>query len=140
MKDKILEAFENLGFNLKDTESLGYTFNYESINYLYMYNEDDEDFLSISVPGIYDLEENNKEKYEALKEKINSTLKYIKAYTIGGSLWLFYERDLLDKEDLEEVIRRMILHLAAALMFARGVIDKMDNGESEDSINDDNRD
>lgn len=140
MKDKILEAFENLGFNLKDTEPLGYTFNYESINYLYMYNEDDEDFLSISVPGIYDLAENNKEKYEALKEKINSTLKYIKAYTIGGSLWLFYERDLLDKEDLEEVIRRMILHLAAALMFARGVIDKMDNGESEDSINDDNRD
>lgn len=140
MKDKILEAFENLGFNLKDTESLGYTFNYESINYLYMYNEDDEDFLSISVPGIYDLEENNKEKYEALKEKINSTLKYIKAYTIGGSLWLFYERNLLDKEDLEEVIRRMILHLAAALMFARGVIDKMDNGESEDGINDDNRD
>lgn len=140
MKDKILEAFENLGFNLKDTESLGYTFNYESINYLYMYKEDDEDFLSISVPGIYDLEENNKEKYEALKEKINSTLKYIKAYTIGGSLWLFYERNLLDKEDLEEVIRRMILHLAAALMFARGVIDKMDNGESEDGINDDNRD
>lgn len=140
MKDKILEAFENLGFNLKDTESLGYTFNYESINYLYMYNEDDEDFLNISVPSIYDLGENNKEKYEALKEKINSTLKYIKAYTLGGSLWLFYERDLLGKEDLEEVIRRMILHLAAALMFARGVIDKMDNGESEDGINDDNRD
>ena len=140
MKEKILAAFENLGFNLKDTESLGYTFNYESINYLYMYNEDDEDFLNISVPGIYDLEENDKEKYEALKEKINSTLKYIKAYTLGGSLWLFYERDLLGKEDLEEVIRRMILHLAAALMFARGVIDKMDNGESEDSINDDNRD
>lgn len=140
MKEKILEAFENLGFNLKDTESLGYTFNYESINYLYMYNEDDEDFLNISVPGIYDLEENDKEKYEALKEKINSTLKYIKAYTLDGSLWLFYERDLLGKEDLEEVIRRMILHLAAALMFARGVIDKMDNGESEDSINDNNRD
>ena len=105
-----------------------------------MYNEDDEDFLNISVPSIYDLGENNKEKYEALKEKINSTLKYIKAYTLGGSLWLFYERDLLGKEDLEEVIRRMILHLAAALMFARGVIDKMDNGESEDGINDDNRD
>lgn len=140
MKDKILEAFENLGFNLKDTESLGYTFNYESINYLYMYNEDDEDFLNISVPSIYDLGENNKEKYEALKEKINSTLKYIKAYTLGGSLWLFYERNLLGKEDLEEVIRRMILHLAAALMFARGVIDKMDNGESDDGINDDNRD
>ena len=62
MKEKILAAFENLGFNLEDTDSLGYSFNYEGINYLYMYNEDDEDFLNISVPGIYDLEEDNKEK------------------------------------------------------------------------------
>ena len=131
MKEKILAAFENLGFNLEDTESLGYTFNYEGINFLYMYNEDDENFLNISVPGIYDLEENNKEKYEELKEKINSTLKYIKAYTLGDSLWLFYERDLSNNEDLEEVIRCMILHLAAALVFARDAIEKMDNGESD---------
>lgn len=82
MKEKILAAFENLGFNLEDNESLGYSFNYEGINYLYMHNEDDEDFLNISVPCIYDLEEDNK-KYEELKEKINSTLKYVKAYTLG---------------------------------------------------------
>ena len=68
MKEKILEAFDNLGFNLEDNESLGYHFFYEGINFLYMYNEDDEDFLNISVPGIYDLEDDNKENYEALKE------------------------------------------------------------------------
>ena len=138
MKEKILAAFENLGFNLEDTESLGYTFNYEGINFLYMYNEDDENFLNISVPGIYDLEENNKEKYEELKEKINSTLKYIKAYTLGDSLWLFYERDLSNNDDLEEVIRCMILHLAAALVFARDTIEKMDNGESDKGSDNDN--
>ena len=75
MKEKILAVFENLGFNLEDIESLGFSFNYEGINYLYMYNEDDENFLNISVPSIYDLEKDNKEKYEELKEKINSTLK-----------------------------------------------------------------
>ncbi len=138
MKEKILAAFENLGFNLEDNESLGFSFNYEGINYLYMYNEDDEDFLNISVPGIYDLEEDNKENYDALKEKINSTLKYVKAYTLGKGLWLFYERDLLGNEDLEEVIRRMILHLAAALMFARDSIEKIDNDESEEGSDNDN--
>ena len=132
MKEKILAAFENLGFNLEDNESLGFSFNYEGINYLYMYNEDDEDFLNISVPGIYDLEEDNKENYDALKEKINSTLKYVKAYTIGKGLWLFYERELLGNEDLEEVIRHMVLHLAAALMFARDSIEKIENGESDE--------
>ena len=140
MKEKILAAFENLGFNLEDNESLGFSFNYEGIYYLYMYNEDDEDFLNISVPGIYDLEEDNKENYDALKEKINSTLKYVKAYTLGKGLWLFYERDLLGNEDLEEVIRRMILHLAAALMFARDSIEKIDNGESDEGSDNDNND
>ena len=140
MKEKILAAFENLGFNLKDTESLGYHFYYEGVNFLYMYNEDDENFLNISVPGIYDLEEDNKENYDALKEKINSTLKYVKAYTLSDSLWLFYERDLLGNEDLEEVIRHMILHLAAALMFARDSIEKIDNGESDEGSDNDNND
>lgn len=140
MKEKILAAFENLGFNLEDNESLGYHFYYEGINFLYMYNEDDEDFLNISVPGIYDLEEDNKENYDELKEKINSTLKYVKAYTIGDSLWLFYERDLLGNEDVEEVIRCMILHLAAALMFVRDSIEKIDNGESDEGSDNDNND
>ena len=140
MKEKILAAFENLGFNLEDIESLGFSFNYEGINYLYMYNEDDENFLNISVPSISDLEKDNKEKYEELKEKINSTLKYVKAYTLGDSLWIFYERDLLGNEDLEEVIRHMILHLAAALMFARDSIGKIDNGESDEGSDNDNND
>ena len=140
MKEKILAAFENLGFNLEDNESLGYHFYYEGINFLYMYNENDEDFLNISVPSIYDFEKDNKEKYEELKEKINSTLKYVKAYTLGDSLWIFYERDLLGNEDLEEVIRHMILHLAAALMFARDSIEKIDNGESDEGFDNDNND
>ena len=137
MKEKILAAFENLGFNLEDNESLGYHFYYEGINLLYMYNEDDETFLNISVPGIYDLED-GKETYDVLKEKINSTLKYVKAYTLCNSLWIFYERDLLGNEDLEEVIRRMVLQLAAALMFARDIIDKIENGESDKTTDDDN--
>ena len=137
MKEKILEAFENLGFNLEYNDTLGYSFYYEGINLLYMYNEDDEAFLNISVPGIYDLED-GKEAYDVLKEKINSTLKYVKAYTLCNSLWIFYERDLLGNEDLEEVIRRMVLQLAAALMFARDIIDKIENGESDKTTDDDN--
>lgn len=143
MKEKILEAFENMGFNLKEAESLGYTFQYEGLTLLYMYNENDEDFLSISLPGIYDLEENNKETYELLKEKINYTLKYVKSYTYGDSLWLFYERELIGNEDLEEVIRHMILHLASGLMFARDAAEKLEgtyNSEGESDSNEDNND
>ena len=57
MKDKILEAFRDLGFKLEEEEGMGYCFNYEGLNLLYMYNENDEEFLNIALPGIIEVEE-----------------------------------------------------------------------------------
>ena len=121
MKEKILEAFSNLGFKLEEEEGMGYSFNYEGLNLLYMYNEDDEEFLNIALPGIIEVEDDKMLHTCALLEKINSTLKYVKAYMLGNSVWLFYERELIEQreqntegqlyreEDLMTVISRMIL-------------------------------
>lgn len=119
MKEKILEAFRDLGFKLEEEEGMGYSFNYEGLNLLYMYNENDEEFLNIALPGIIEMEENRMLQICALLEKINSTLKYVKAYMLGNSVWLFYERELFGEEDLMMVISRMVLHLEAGLGFAR---------------------
>ena len=133
MKEKIMEAFAQLGFNLTEVENLGYAFSYEGINYLYLNSDDDEEFLNISVPGIYEVDEENATTSLAVCEKINSLRKYVKAYTFGDSLWIFYERALIGDENLEEVIRHMILHLAAALVFAHDVKEKIENGDSDDN-------
>lgn len=132
MKEKILEAFEQLGFNLTEVENLGYAFSYEGINYLYLKNDDDEEFLNISVPGIYEMDDENMATYHAVCEKINSLRKYVKSYTFGNSLWIFYERALTGDENLVEVIRHMILHLAAALVFAHKIKEEIENGDSDD--------
>ena len=66
-------------------------------------------------------------------EKINSTLKYVKAYLFGDSVWMFYERELLGGEDLQLVISRMILHLEAGLQFARKAIAEIENTMTNDS-------
>lgn len=133
MKEKIMEAFAQLGFNLTEVENLGYAFSYEGINYLYLNSDDDEEFLNISVPGIYEVDEENATTYLAVCEKINSLRKYVKAYTFGDSLWIFYERALIGDENLEEVIRHMILHLAAALVFAHDIKEKIENGDCDDN-------
>ncbi len=77
MKERILEAFYNLGFKLEEEEGVGCFFNYEGMNLLYMCNENDEDFLNIALPGILDVEESKTLHICALMEKINSTLKYV---------------------------------------------------------------
>ena len=94
MKEKILEAFRDLGFKLEEEEGMGYCFNYEGLHLLYMYNENDEEFLNIALPGIVEVEEDRMLQICALLEKINSTLKYVKTYMLGNSVWLFYEREL----------------------------------------------
>ena len=140
MKEKILEAFRDLGFKLEEEEGMGYCFNYEGLNLLYMYNENDEEFLNIALPGIVDVEEDKMLQICALLEKINSTLKYIKAYIVGNRVWLFYERELFGEEDLMTVISRMILHLEAGLVFARKAMaeieETMTNGSSDDTTDD----
>ena len=162
MKEKILEAFRDLGFKLEEEEGMGYCFNYEGLNLLYMYNENDEEFLNIALPGIVEVEEDRMLQICALLEKINSTLKYVKTYMLGNSVWLFYERELIEQreqsrtcsdyaesrekktegqlcgeEDLMTVISRMILHLEAGLVFARKAMAEIEETMANDSSDDD---
>lgn len=134
MKEKVLEALHNLGFKPEYTENVGYTFSYENISLLYMYNDNDGDFLNIAVPGILEYEEEDTLQFCALMEKINSTLKYIKAYILGGSMWLFYERELFENDDLEEIISHMILHLEGGLFFARKAMLELEGEKDETAV------
>ena len=132
-----MEAFAELGFKLEQMDDFGYGFSYEGTNFIFMLNSDDEEFLNICVPGIYDLEEESPLTFIELMNKINSTLKYIKAYELGKSIWLFYERELFGDEDLMKVISRMILHLEAGLMFSRKAMSETkvnaeNNGDEEE--------
>lgn len=140
MKEKILEAFNNLGFKLEDPEEVGYSFNYEGLNMLYMYNENDEEFLNIALPGIIEVEEGKALQICALLEKINSTLKYVKAYLLGNSVWLFYERELFGDEDLMMIISRMILHLEAGLIFARKAMAEIEASLTDESSDEESTD
>ena len=136
MKEKILEAFKALGFEMEELEGMGYGFDYEGKHFLYMYNEDDEDFLNISLPGVLDIDNENDTTFYQVMDKLNGTLKYVQAYKLNDSMWLFYERELFGGEDLKQVLSRMILHLEAGLMFLRRAMansDDSDGGSETDA-------
>ena len=122
MKEQILNVFVKLGFQLEEMDDLGYGFQYEGINYLFMPNENDEEFLNIAVPAILEINEDNVHAAHMLMDKLNSKMKYVKANTLGDGLWLFYERELFGGEDLEKLVARMILHLEAAMNFFRNTM------------------
>ena len=129
MKEKILEAFAELGFKLEQMDAFGYGFSYEGTNFIFVPNANDEEFLNISVPGVYDCEGESPLTFLELMNKINSTLKYIKAYEVGKSIWLFYERELFGDEDLMTVISHMIVNLDAGLAFVRKAVAEINSNE-----------
>jgi len=143
MKEQILNTFAAMGFQLEEMEGFGYGFRYEGINYLYMPNDDDEDFLNIAVPAIVEINDENAHAAHMLMDKLNSTLKYVKANKLGDSMWLFYERELYGGEDFEKLLSRMILHLEAALNFYRNAMANIKeelDGTDDDKPSGDNED
>lgn len=132
-KERILEAFRALGFELQAFEEVGYSFQYEGTNFLYIDSGGDEHFLSISIPEILELGEENRTMFYQLMDSVNSKRKYVKAYSFIGKLWLFYERELIEEDHLEEVISHMILHLDATFTFVRSLMTESD-AESEVSF------
>ena len=132
MKEKILEAFKALGFKVEDLDGTAYGFHYEGRNFLLFLNDADEDFLNIALPCVLEQDDVDDQVFTEAMEKVNSTLRYVKAYKAFGGMSLFYERELSGGEDLREVIRRMILHIEAGHFFLhyRLLKSKDDDGDS----------
>lgn len=136
MKEQILNVFATLGFQLEKLEDMGYSFRYEGVNYLYMPNEEDENFLNIAIPSIIDIDEDNLHEAMLIEDKINSTVKYVKANKFCDGLWLFYERELYGGEDLEKLVSQMILHLEASMNYFRRLMAHITTeGEKHDEDN-----
>lgn len=130
MKEKILNAIKHLGFEVEELGEMGYGFEYEGLNYLWMGSKDEE-FLSIAIPAIYEKGENEEMEFYQIMDKLNSDLKYVKAYELNNDIWLVYERELFSEENLEELLSHMILRLEYALRFIRD--DRKEDACSEDS-------
>ena len=100
---------------MEEQEGFGYNFQYEGNTYLYIHPKVDESFLSISIPAVMEYEEESSLSFYKLTDYLNATLKYVKCHKAGDSLWLFYEREVIEDEQLEEIIPLMILHLDRAM-------------------------
>ena len=129
---KILEAFKALGFIMENLEGGYYVFEYEGKHYFYIYNENDECFLTIACPTKLSKDDLGELKFYQLMDKVNFTLKYVKAYTEEGYIWLYYEREMFEEENIEKVIKCMIPRLEAGFNFIRRELKGSDNDNDTD--------
>ena len=130
MKEQILETLKELGFELKEYGEQGFHFKYEGNNYLYIYHADDEDFLNIVMPGIFELDDDDELPFFKVTDNLNYNLKYVKVYRVEDEMWLVYERELIGGEDLKKLLTHIIAQLDAGYAFLQRMI-RMANNEDD---------
>lgn len=113
--EMVLNFLRSQGFLPEvDPEDGSITFKYQMANFVFINNDDDEEFFQLLMPAIFEVTDDNREiVYEAVN-KINMSIKVIKACIIDNTVWLFFENILDQSPEIEVVIIRALQILYAA--------------------------
>ncbi len=112
VKDDVLNAFSILGFIPQEVEGMGYQIEYEGLNIFYPTDEDEES-VSLTVPGIFEITDENKAEVNDAIVKLGGKMKYIQAdIMFGNKVWLNYVHYLGENEVTPNLIEHMITVLA----------------------------
>lgn len=91
LKDMMLEYLREEGFCPKETD-FGLAFKCEGKNFLFIYDDEDEQYFRLMMPGIFDMTEENRDTVLYALNEVNNSLKVIKAYTMQeNEVWIGFE-------------------------------------------------
>lgn len=126
-KEQILDELKALGFTLEVLNDEVYHFVFEETHLLYMIDSDDDDFLHLAVPSLFEVTEDNMAFIQEVVNKINCEMKYVKAVIVKDSLWLNVEYQLFGDPPLGELLESFI----KALHYGKIYVHETIYGEDE---------
>ena len=91
LKDLMEQFLKEEGFCPKQ-EDFGLAFKCEGKSFLFIYDDDDEQYFRLMMPCIFDMTEENRDVVLHAMNEVNSSVKVIKAYTmLENEVWLGFE-------------------------------------------------
>ena len=114
IKEEIKEYLAIEGLRPQE-EDFGLFFRYQMINFLIMWDEDDDHFLRMCVPSIFDIDDNNRIDVLEVCNKVNMERKVVKCIASeDNTVWVTSEQ-LLDQTPVyQDIIPRSIEMLLGA--------------------------
>lgn len=101
--EKVFEALKSEGL-VPTMEEFGIAFRFQMTNYIYMQDENDEEFFNMLIPNIFEVNEEN--EYDVLRavNTVNNSMKVVKLVISGDSVWICFENELDAEHHLEGII------------------------------------
>lgn len=114
LKELMLNYLREEGFCPKE-EEFGLAFKCEGLNFIFFYDEDDDRYFRLMMPGIFDVTEENFPAVLLAMNKVNSEMKVVKAYTpVSDAVWIGFEVIVDSTPVLADFVPRGITMLRAA--------------------------
>lgn len=133
-KEIIIDQLKAMGFEPVELGDVGYVFKYEDMNYLYMPDDDDEQFLRIVIPHLFEVTDENRVAVLDAMHGTGLMLKYAKVCIMyENAAWAIYEHRLTSTDNLAELLEHIIRVLeAAAHVFYKKINGEDVMGRSEE--------
>lgn len=129
MKEKVLTALKTLGFMPEEVEDFGYRFEYEGLTLAFPVNEEDDKCLTLMMPDIFDISDDNRIDVLEAMAKLCGNVKYVQPQIISGNqVWLNYQHYL----DENGVTPDLVEHMIRVLDYATQSFHRIINGDDND--------
>lgn len=129
-KEKVLSCLRKLGFQPEFVdEDFGYRFFFEELTMLYTPEDDNTHSISLSLPNIYDITDDNRTAVLEAMPKLCAKMRYVQPSILFNNVWLNYQHYLEgNTQPSTELLEHMIHVLAFSMLKFKEVI----NNEDED--------
>lgn len=114
-QELILEQMQIMGFELVKIEDGCYLFEYKELKCLLRTDDDNEEFLSVSIPVFDEFTDKNKMTVYETTNLINTLVRYVKLTIQEEHVSAIYEHRLADNDDLEELLEDIVHALSTAV-------------------------
>ena len=95
------------GLRPKETD-FGFVFEYQNLTFFIFWDDDDNQYLKLALPGIYNVDDNNRDDALVAANQVNIEWKVIKTVVLSDEVWVVAEQ-LIDKDpNLSDLVPRTI--------------------------------
>lgn len=106
-KSKLGLYLASEGLRPEDTD-FGFVFKYENLTFFVFWDDEDDQYLKLALPGIYNVDDNNRQNATAAANQVNIEWKVIKTVVYSDEVWVVAEQ-LIDKNpDLADLVPRTL--------------------------------
>lgn len=106
--EMVMDFLRKQGFCPEVDEHGSIIFKYQMCTYLFINNDEDEEFFQLALPGIFDVTEENREIVLEAANKVNRTIKVVKLFVPDSDVWAVFENILDQSPEVDTIIPRAL--------------------------------